>query len=453
MSPLSPQRRVYVETYGCQMNVADSEVVAGILKAEGYAFTSEISEADVVFVNTCAIRENAEERIYGRLGLFSTYKRENPLLVVGVLGCMAERLRTNLLERDLIDLVVGPDEYRKLPELVEGAIGGAKGVAVRLSRVENYDDITPFRAEGVCAWISVMRGCDKFCTFCVVPFTRGRERSRTLGSVVAEVRTLSDQGFKEITLLGQNVNSYRDGQFEFADLMLAIAAVDSSIRVRFTTSHPQDMSDRLIASIAETSNICKHIHLPVQSGSDRILRLMNRTYTVDEYRQLVDRIRKSIPGVSLTTDIISGFPTETETEHLMTIDLLREIRFDGAFTFKYSPREKTKAWEMGDNIPDGEKGRRVWDITGLQHEISGERNRLLVGSTLPVLVEGPSRKSARDFTGRTDDNRNVVFPHADEQQGDLLDVRIERSNSATLFGVINRATVRRSAEPYQEDAA
>jgi tRNA-2-methylthio-N6-dimethylallyladenosine synthase len=267
------------------------------------------------------------------------------------------------------------------------------------------------------------------------------------------VRALADQGFKEITLLGQNVNSYRSGQFEFADLMLTVAAVDPSIRVRFTTSHPQDMSDRLIASIAETQNICKHIHLPVQSGSDRILRLMNRTYAVDGYRKLVDRIRKSIPGVSLTTDIISGFPTETEAEHLMTIDLLREIRFDGAFTFKYSPREKTKAWEMGDDIPDEEKGRRVWDITRLQHEISGERNRLLIGSTLPVLVEGPSRKSAQDFTGRTDDNRNVVFPHADEQQGDLVDVRIERSNSATLFGVIDRATVRRSAEPYQEDAA
>lgn len=436
--PMEQQRprKVYLVTYGCQMNVADSEVVLSIMHGAGYRLTNTLTEADVVFVNTCAVRENAEERVYGRLGEFWRYKKENPAVVVGVLGCMAERLRKNLLQSESsVDLVVGPDEYRKLPELVENALAGEKGIAVRLSRVENYDDIIPLRTEGISAWLSVMRGCDKFCTFCVVPFTRGRERSRTLHSVVKEVEHLSAQGFKEVTLLGQNVNSYRDGEFDFADLLASVARVDRSMRVRFTTSHPQDMSDKLIDTIAEHENICNYIHLPVQSGSDRILQLMNRTYSADHYLKLVDNIKRRIPAVSLSTDIIAGFPTETEDDHRMTLDLMRDVQFDGAFTFKYSPRENTKAWHMGDDVPDEVKVRRLTEIIELQREISWKRNQQHVGQTMEVLVEGPSKKSEEDFCGRTDTNKMVVFPKGDMKPGEYFDIRIERANSATLFGV------------------
>jgi len=435
------------------MNVADSEVVGGVLGTQGYALTRDIAEADVVLVNTCAVRENAEQRIYGRLGLFSRYKRLNPGILIGVLGCMAERLRSDLLEDDLVDIVVGPDEYRKLPGLMERAFAGERGIAVRLSRVENYDDITPVRTDGACAWLSVMRGCDKFCTFCVVPFTRGRERSRSLENIVREVQGLSERGFREITLLGQNVNSFRDGSRDFADLMREVAAVDRSMRIRFTTSHPQDMSERLISAIAGEVNICKYVHLPVQSGSDRILGLMNRTYTVDHYRRLIDRIRGAVPGVALSTDVISGFPSESEADHRMTVDLIREVRFDGAFTFKYSPREQTRAWEMEDTVPEEEKGRRVWEITELQHAISLEQNRALIGTTVRVLVEGPSRKSPHEYTGRSDTNRSVVFPHTGELPGEYADIRIDRANSATLFGVRAGDLIRNDTQSFRETAA
>ncbi len=416
-------RRVYIETYGCQMNLADSEVVGGVLKKEGYSFTGELSDADVILVNTCAIRENAEQRIYGRLGLFHAERKRRPEVVVGILGCMAERLRTKLIEDErLVDLVVGPDEYRKLPSLIEGAFDGEQGIAVRLSRVENYEDIEPLRMNGVSAWLSVMRGCDKFCSFCVVPFTRGRERSRSLQSIVGEVQRLSDQGFREVTLLGQNVNSYRDADADFADLMASVAAVDRTMRIRFTTSHPQDMSDKLIDTIASHGNICKYIHL------------MNRTYTVNQYLKLVDRIRERIPAVSLSTDIICGFPTETQEEHVMTRDILRAVQYDGAFTFKYSPREGTGAWEMQDDVPDAEKGRRVYEIAELQHDISRNLNQGLVGTIQEVLVEGPSKKRDDFLMGRTDGNRTVVFPRNGEQVGDLITVLISRANSATVFG-------------------
>ncbi|HTO94642.1 MAG TPA: tRNA (N6-isopentenyl adenosine(37)-C2)-methylthiotransferase MiaB [Bacteroidota bacterium] len=451
MSTSFHSRRVYLETYGCQMNVADSEVVGGILSRGGFELTGRIAEADVILVNTCAIRENAEQRIYGRLGLFSTFKRGRPGTLVGVLGCMAERLRRDLLDEDWVDLVVGPDEYRKLPALIERAFDGEKGIAVRLSRVENYDDITPLRTDGVSAWLSVMRGCDKFCTFCVVPFTRGRERSRSVESIVSEVEALVEGGYREVTLLGQNVNSFRDRTRDFADLMRAVAAVDRDMRVRFTTSHPQDMSERLIEAIATEPNICKYIHLPVQSGADRILALMNRTYTVSRYRSLIERIRQSIPGVALSTDIISGFPSETEAEHRMTIDLLGELRFDGAFTFKYSPRENTRAWEMPDDVPEEEKGRRVQEITELQHAIALEQNRTLVGTVVRILVDGPSRKSPADYTGRTDTNRTVVFPRTAEEPGDEADIRIDRANSATLIGVNTGGTG--AVRAFEESAA
>lgn len=428
-------KNFYIETYGCQMNVADSEVVTSILSSAGYVQTSVLDRADVILVNTCAVRENAEARVYGRLGDFKHLKRSNPGVIVGVLGCMAERLRSDLMESEsFVDLVVGPDEYRSLPTLVENAAGGEKGIAVRLSRVENYDDILPFRADGISAWISVMRGCDKFCTFCVVPFTRGRERSRSLASVVREVEDLAKRGFREITLLGQNVNSYLDQSWDFADLLAAVARVDKDIRIRFTTSHPQDMSEKLIATIAEYPNICNYIHLPVQSGSNRVLELMNRTYSADHYRKLVDKIKSTIPGVSLSTDIIAGFPTETDEDHRSTVELLKEVGYDGAFTFKYSPRENTKAWNMTDDVPDGVKVERLNEIIDVQREISYRKNQAMIGSEVEVLVEGESKKSANEYCGRTDTNKMVVFPRNGFRVGDYIRVRVERANSATLFG-------------------
>jgi tRNA-2-methylthio-N6-dimethylallyladenosine synthase len=335
-----------------------------------------------------------------------------------------------------VDLVVGPDEYRRLPDLVGHALVGERGIAVRLSKVETYDDIEPLRTEGISAWVSIMRGCDKFCTFCVVPYTRGRERSRSLESIVREVENLSAQGFKEVTLLGQNVNSYRDldGGHDFADLLDAVAGVDSSMRVRFTTSHPQDMSTKLIETIAGRLNICNYIHLPVQSGSDRILELMNRSYTRAQYLERIIQIRNTIPAVSISTDIIAGFPTETEGDHEATLELLSDVRFDGAFTFKYSPREKTKAWALPDGVPEEMKIRRLNEIIDVQRSISATLNAQHIGQTVEVLVEGPSTKSTEDLCGRTESNRMVIFPRCDVEAGQYLMVEITRSNAATLFG-------------------
>ena len=429
-------KNFYIETYGCQMNVADSEVVTSIMSTAGFVQTPTVDKADVIFVNTCAVRENAEARVYGRLGDFKHLKKANPGVIVGVLGCMAERLRRDLMESEsFVDLVVGPDEYRSLPGLVDQASMGEKGIAVRLSRVENYDDIVPFRADGVSAWLSVMRGCDKFCTFCVVPFTRGRERSRSLLSVVREVEDLAKRGFKEVTLLGQNVNSYRDQSWDFADLLAAVAKVDRTVRIRFMTSHPEDMSDKLIDTIAKNSNLCNYIHLPVQSGSDRVLKLMNRTYSAQHYLSLIERINRTIPGVSLSTDIIAGFPTETAEDHRTTIELLKEVGYDGAFTFKYSPRENTKAWNMADDVPEELKVQRLNEIMDVQREISFQKNQQLVGGTVEVLVEGESRKSSNEYCGRTETNKMVVFPRNGFAPGDYIHVRVERANSATLFGV------------------
>ena len=451
------KRRVYIETYGCQMNVADSETVQSLLAQEDHEITTVIGDADVVLVNTCSVRENAEQRVYGRLGEFKRLKATNPSVVVGVLGCMAERLRTRLTGEKangvghVVDVIVGPDEYRKLPGLILKASHGEKGVAVRLSRVETYDDIIPLRTEGITAWISVMRGCDKFCSFCVVPFTRGRERSRSCDSVVREVGELAARGFREVTLLGQNVNSYRDGKFDFSDLLKAVALVDSSVRVRFTTSHPQDMSDKLIETMAEYPNICKYIHLPVQSGSDRILKLMNRTYDRLHYMRLVGRIKEAIPDVCLSTDIIAGFPTETEEDHRRTMELLEEVGYDGAFMFKYSPRENTPAFEMDDDVTDADKSRRVSEIIDLQSGMANAKNQQLIGRTVEVLVESPSKKSAEEWSGRTDGNKTVVFPKNGFNVGDYVRVVIDRANSATLFG---HTTGRRvCADPRMETKA
>jgi len=430
-------KKVYIETYGCQMNVADTEVVLSVLNGAGFNPTSEAAAADLILVNTCSVRDNAEQRAHQRVSELKEHKKRNPEVLIGVLGCMAERLRTTLVEKNnLVDIVVGPDEYRKLPKLVEDAYAGQRGIAVKLSRVENYDDIIPLRTEGISAWISVMRGCDKFCTFCVVPFTRGRERSRTLRSVVDEVRTLSNQGFKEVTLLGQNVNSYHDGEYDFADLLHHVANVDPAMRIRYTTSHPQDMSDKLIETMAMHDNICKYVHLPVQSGSNRILKLMNRTYTIEHYLGLMEKIRTAMPGVSFSTDIIAGFPTETEEDHRMTIEMLRHVRYDGAYMFKYSPRENTKAWEMGDDVPEEIKNGRLSEIIDLQGTISAEINQTLVGSEVDVLIERDSSRSSDDLLGRTDTNKKTLFPRDNARIGEYRKVRIERTNSQTLFGTL-----------------
>ncbi len=432
---MHPKRSIYIETYGCQMNLADSEIVSGILDREGYTLGGDLEEADAIFLNTCAIRENAEQRIYGRLANFQHLKKRNPHLVVGILGCMAERLRKELMvDQKMVDIVCGPDEYRRLPALIDQAFHGEKGIGVQLSRVETYDDIAPLRTDGISAWISVMRGCDKFCTFCVVPFTRGRERSRTLAGIVREAEDLVARGFREVTLLGQNVNSYRDGDRDFADLLAAVAAVDRNLRVRFTTSHPQDMSGRLIDTIAGHDNICNYIHLPIQSGSDRILALMNRNYTLEEYLRRVETIRARIPGVSLSTDIISGFPTESEEDHRMTLDAMREIRYDGAFMFKYSPRERTKAFEMEGQVPDEVKSRRLEEIIDLQREISYRINASLVGSVERVLVEGPSKRSSEEMMGRTERNKTVILPKGTLAAGEYAQAIIRNATSATLFG-------------------
>ncbi len=426
------------------MNVADSEVVLGILSRNGYVLTTEAEKADLILVNTCSVRDHAEQRVLGRLGELRRIKKRNPNTLVGILGCMAERLRSRLLhDHSIVDFVVGPDEYRKLPQLIEQASEGERGIAVRLSRVETYDDIVPLRTDGISAWIAVMRGCDKFCSFCIVPFTRGRERSRGLESIIREVEMLSAQGFKEVTLLGQNVNSYRDGDHDFADLLAAVASVDSSIRVRFMTSHPQDLSPKLIETIAAHRNICKYVHLPVQSGSNRILQLMNRTYTREAYLKLVNMIRSTIPGVGLSTDVIAGFPTETEFDHQMTLELLQEVRFDGAFMFKYSPREGTPAYRMGDDVPDETKVERLKEIIAVQNQISLEINRTLIGTTEEILVEGASKRSAAYLTGRTDTNKVVVFPRGDEKIGQYIQVTIRAATSATLFG-------ERAAEPSSQ---
>ncbi|MBK7978755.1 MAG: tRNA (N6-isopentenyl adenosine(37)-C2)-methylthiotransferase MiaB [Ignavibacteriae bacterium] len=432
------KNNVYIETYGCQMNLADTEIVQGILTNKGYDLTNNINNADIVLLNTCSIRENAEQRIYGRLGNIKTLKYDKPNLVIGILGCMAERLRNDLInDKKMVDLVVGPDEYRRLPEFIDFAFAGEKGIGVKLSKTETYDDLIPFRTndDGLSAWISVMRGCDKFCTFCVVPFTRGRERSRTLESVIKEVEQLSQNGYKEITLLGQNVNSYNDNGQDFADLLAAVAVVDRKIRVRFSTSHPQDFSDKLLYTISEHPNLCNYIHLPVQSGSNKILDLMNRTYTIEHYLSIIEKARKIIPGVSFSTDIISGFPTETYEDHLATLDVMRKVRYDGAYMFKYSPREGTKAYKMIDDVDEETKSKRLTEIIDEQQKISYEINQELIGSEEEILIEGFSKKSEEFLAGRTDTNKVVIIPaQKNISKGDYIKVVINKATSGTLFG-------------------
>jgi tRNA-2-methylthio-N6-dimethylallyladenosine synthase len=429
-------KRLYVETYGCQMNFADTEIVNGIMAKQGYDITENIDESSIILINTCSIREMAEYRVYQRLNELKKYKKKNPKLVVGIIGCMAERLKRGLMtKKSVVDLVLGPDEYRKLPSLIDNLVdNGEKGIAVKLSRVETYEDIMPVRKEGISAWLSVMRGCDKFCSYCVVPFTRGRERSRELPGVAEEVRKLWNDGFRDVTLLGQNVNSYRSGNNDFADLLEACAIAAPEMRIRFTTSHPWDLSLKLIETIAKYDNLCNYIHLPVQSGSNRILDLMKRDYTVEHYLSIMNSIKKVIPDVSLSTDIITGFCTETEEDHKMTLELIKEVQYDGAYMFKYSPREKTKAWSMEDNVDEETKTRRLVEIVELQNSISDAKNKASVGKEFEVVIEGPSKKSDKMLFGRTDGNKTVIIPVNGSKSGDKVRVRILRANSATLFG-------------------
>jgi tRNA-2-methylthio-N6-dimethylallyladenosine synthase len=429
-------KKLYVETYGCQMNFADTEIVNGIMGKNGYDITDNIDDSAIILINTCSIREMAEARVLQRLTEIKKYKKKNPKLIVGIIGCMAERLKRDLVtKKGVVDLVLGPDEYRKLPSLIDNLIDtGEKGIAVKLSRVETYDDILPIRKEGLSAWLSIMRGCDKFCSFCVVPYTRGRERSRPLEGVIREVKQLRDEGFKDVTLLGQNVNSYVSEKFDFADLLEACAKAVPDIRLRFTTSHPQDLSLKLIETIAKYDNLCNYIHLPIQSGSDRVLELMQRSYTIDHYMKIMDNIKKLIPDVSLSTDIITGFCTETEEDHKMTLEVMKEVRYDGAYMFKYSPREKTKAWKMEDDVDEEIKTRRLVEIVELQRDISEEKNRETVGKEYEVIIEGVSKKSDKMLFGRTDGNKTVIIPLNDAKPGDRLMVKINRANSATLFG-------------------
>lgn len=431
-------KKVYIETYGCQMNVADTEVVLSVLNRAGFTPTTVLDEADLAFMNTCAIRENAEEKVWKRLDHWRGMKRRKPEMVVGVLGCMAEHLRKDLLNstKNVVDLVIGPDEYRKLPQLIESTIGsGESEIAVKLSRTETYDDIMPFRNEGISAFLSVMRGCDKFCTYCVVPFTRGRERSRDLQSIVDECKQLEQQGYREITLLGQNVNSYDDNGRDFSDLLAACAVAVPSVRIRYTTSHPQDFDQKLVDTMATHDNICKYIHLPLQSGSDRILELMNRTYTRAHFMSIVEMIKKAMPMAALSTDIIVGFCTETLEDHEMTKQVMRDVDFEGAYTFNYSPRPNTRAYDkLPDDVPAEEKTRRLQEIIDI-HTISAEKkNALDVGQEHIVLVEGRSKKDADQWKGRTDTNKMVIFPRMDAEVGEYRRVLITRSNRATLIG-------------------
>ena len=445
-------KKLYIETYGCQMNVADSEVVASVMQMAGYETTEQLEEADAVFLNTCSVRDNAEQKIYHRLEALSAEKvrREkgkkvkdlNPL-IIGVLGCMAERVKDDLLEHHHCDLVAGPDAYLSLPDLIAQAETGHKAMNIELSTSETYKDIVPQRLHGakIGGFVSIMRGCNNFCHYCIVPYTRGRERSRDVESILREVRDLRDRGFKEVTLLGQNVNSYRleklDGleKLDFPGLLRRVAEEAPQMRIRFTTSHPKDMSDETLRVIAEMPNVCKHIHLPVQSGSDRILKLMNRKYTREWYMDRVSAIRRIIPDCGLSTDIFVGYHSETEEDHQLSLDLMREVGYDSAFMFKYSERPGTYASKhLPDDVPEEEKIRRLNELIALQTEISAQQNKKDEGKEFDVLVEGFSKRSRQQLCGRTEQNKMVVFDKGSHHIGEMVHVKIINSTSATLIG-------------------
>ena len=431
-------RRLFIETYGCQMNVGDSEIIISILQEHGYRYTEEQSEADVILINTCSIRDNAEQRIWGRLSEMRRLKRQKPSLVVGIVGCMAERLKESLLESSTgVDLVAGPDTYRDLPQLLRAAEAGEKGANVLLSTEETYAEIAPVRTDknGVSAFISIMRGCNNFCSYCVVPYTRGRERSRDWQTIVREAESLFENGYREVTLLGQNVNSYSFDEVDFPELMRRVASVSPLLRVRFATSHPKDMSDRLLEVMASMPNICRAIHLPAQSGSTAMLERMNRKYTREWYLDRIAAIRRYMPDCAITTDLIAGFSDESEEEHLETLSLMREVGYDFAFMFKYSERPGTFAsHHLPDNVSDEVKSRRLQEIIALQNELGLESYRRDVGKEFEVLVEGESRRNKAQLFGRTSQNKVVVFDRADHKAGDYVKVRVTGCTSATLLG-------------------
>lgn len=446
LRPLSGNgKRLYVETYGCQMNVGDSEILVSIMQDEGYRYTEDIAQADVILVNTCSIRDNAEQRIWGRLREFHRYKRARKGLVVGIVGCMAERLREELFEREtVVDVVAGPDSYRELPRLVAAAAAGGHGVNVQLSQEETYGDIRPVRLDrnGVSAFISIMRGCNNFCSYCVVPYTRGRERSRDPQTILREAQELFSAGYREVTLLGQNVNSYRwkEGTAEAVDfpaLVERVAGISPLLRVRFATSHPKDLSDSLIEVMASYPNICRAVHLPAQSGSDRMLAAMNRKYTRAWYLERVAAIRRRMPDCAVTTDLIAGFCGETAEDHAQTLSLMREVGYDSAYMFKYSQRPGTLAARtMTDDVSEEVKTARLNEIIALQNELSTASNERDMGNVFEVLVEGLSRRSSEQLCGRTSQNKMVVFDRTGETApGDYVRVRITGCTSATLFGV------------------
>ena len=445
-------KKLYIETYGCQMNVADSEVVASVMQMAGYETTESLDEADAVFLNTCSVRDNAEQKIYHRLDALDAVRRKRPL-IIGVLGCMAERVKDDLLKNHHADLVAGPDAYLSLPDLVAQAETGHKAINIELSTSETYKDVVPQRLHGarIGGFVSIMRGCNNFCHYCIVPYTRGRERSRDVESILREVRDLRDRGFKEVTLLGQNVNSYvrptpdpsrAGGELRFPELLRMVAEEVPEMRVRFTTSHPKDMSDETLQVIAEMPNVCKHIHLPVQSGSDRILKLMNRKYTREWYLDRVAAIRRIIPDCGLSTDIFVGYHSETEEDHQLSLSLMREVGYDSAFMFKYSERPGTYASKhLPDDVPEEEKIRRLNELIALQTEISAQQNKKDEGKEFDVLIEGFSKRSREQLMGRTEQNKAVVMPKAGHHIGETVKVRIMGSTSATLLGecIINNA--------------
>jgi tRNA-2-methylthio-N6-dimethylallyladenosine synthase len=427
-------RSVYIETYGCQMNLADTELLVGLLGQAGYRRAADPAGADVILLNTCAIREHAEERVVGRLGDLVRHKAQRPEVQLGVAGCMAQHVRDRLRERlPFVDFIVGPDAYRRLPELL-GHGAGDPFVDVRLDRAETYADVTPQREGGVRAWVTVMRGCDKFCSFCVVPYVRGRERSLPADALLAQVSALAAAGYREIVYLGQTVNAYHDGAVDFAELLRRTDAVPGVARIRFTSPHPADMSARVVDAMASCRSVCPQLHLPLQSGSDRVLAKMERGYTAAAYLDLVQRLRQAIPGIALSTDIIVGFPGEEEADFLATCELMRTVRFDGAFLFKYSARSGTKASKWPETVPEEEKSRRLQAVIALQEEQSAACNRAWIGDTTEVLVEGPARRRPGWLVGKTPHFKTAVFPAAGACAGDLVRLRATDATAHTLLG-------------------
>lgn len=430
-----------METYGCQMNFADSQIVGSIMTDHQFELTENIAEADLIFINTCSIREHAEQRIRARLQEFKRYKKIKPELIIGLIGCMAERLKEQLLEQEqIVDIIAGPDAYRDLPHLLNVAVTGQKAVNVLLSADETYADINPIHSKGTSAFISIMRGCENFCSYCVVPYTRGRERSRNPITIENEARSLFDEGIREVTLLGQNVNSYKsDDGNGFAELLERIALINPLLRVRFATSHPKDISDHLLETIANYNNICKSIHLPVQSGSNRMLKLMNRKYTREWYMDRIEAIRRIIPGCAVSTDIITGFCSETEEDHQQTLELMKWAGYDYAFMFKYSERPNTfAAKKYPDDISEEVKSRRLEEIIKVQQELSYKSNLLDIGKTFEVLVEHTSKKSSVELSGRNSQNKMIVFPSTEMVPGKYTNVLITSCTSATLRGEISK---------------